>query len=605
MRTRSLAAITLSLSAFCLAPHAHAAGAWVANAPLVPVEQRVAIAAGPLRTTTWTSLRFTQAGAGAVAIVVPAPEGTALDLSSDAWFEALESATAPRVFPPIGADSSCPGAPASPGALFEIAGHVEHAPSLKVEDVTVLDDAAAVSAWASQGGLSISPALAAALASQGPSRFVALRFQAPEGASVTPTLRLSTPGAPSLLPLALVRAGSSDLTVTTFSIGEGRAKLSGSLDASVASPGLRWDAAKKVSDYLGDRRDALAQGGASAVLLESAGHAALSTSLSIAEGKASIDSLLLAYFERASAYGDASESTSSCLLQAASAVSSSSTVASTCPRAYLGVVDGGAACVESVEAGDIDPSMLRCGGLADDLAVALADLVPSETWLSRQTMLLPAGKSGADWYLSFVSGEAVSPVRYAASVDLSSCEGGSSSSSSSSSGSGSSSGTVTFDPDTGASSSSSSSSGSYGSGPYDDGYSGGSGYVAVDTTSCSCAGTSDTATDSGDSGCSGSSDTGGEVGSCDGSASDGSADSCSGDSAGSSGCDSGGSSGDMSCSGGGGGGDVECSIFGAGLRRGRSPKLSVMAMLAVALLAPLRRRGRKARALKAAKAKAR
>ena len=41
----------------------------------------------------------------------------------------------------------------------------------------------------------------------------------------------------------------------------------------------------------------------------------------------------------------------------------------------------------------------------------------------------------------------------------------------------------------------------------------------------------------------------------------------------------------------------------AGLRRGRSPKLSVMAMVAVALLAPLRRRGRKARALKAAKAR--
>jgi len=223
MRTRSLAAVTLSLSILGLARGADAAGAWVASAPLAPVEQRVAIAAGPLRTTIWTSLRFTQSAPGAVAIVVPAPPGSALDLSSDAWFEALEVATAPRVLPPVGVESACPGAPQSAAALLEIVGRVEHAPSLKVEDVTVLDDAAAVGEWASQAGLSISPALAAALGSQGPGRFVALRFQAPAGASVTPTLRLSTPGAPPLLPLALVRAGSEDLEVTAFLIGEGRA----------------------------------------------------------------------------------------------------------------------------------------------------------------------------------------------------------------------------------------------------------------------------------------------------------------------------------------------------------------------------------------------
>ncbi|MEO7327436.1 MAG: DUF2330 domain-containing protein [Minicystis sp.] len=611
MRTRSLAAITLSLSIIGLTGRADAAGAWVASAPLTPVEQRVAIAAGPLRTTIWTSLRFTQQAAGSVAIVVPAPPGSALDLSSDAWFEALEVATAPRVFPPVGAESACPGAPPSPPALFEIAGHVEHMQSLKVEDVSVLDDAAAVSSWASQAGLTISPALDAALGSQGPGRFVALRFQAPAGPSITPTLRLSMPGAPPLLPLALLRAGSDDLQITTFLIGEGRAKLSGTVDTSVPSLGLRWDAAAKKSDYLSDRESVLDLLGPSAALLESAGHEALGTSLPIANGKASIDSVLVSFFERASAYGDAEESVAGCSIQAALALASNSAVASVCPRAYLGVIDGGAPCKESPSPVGVDPAELRCGGIADDLAVALSDLTPSQTWLNRQTMHIPAGNAGANWYLSFVPGEALSPVRIAASLDLSGCQGGSSSSSSSGgngngngNGAGSSSsGTVTFEPDAG----SSSSSGSYGSGPYDDGS--GSIYVdpsvTIDTTSCNCAGTSDTAVDSGGNGCDGSSDTSGAVGSCDGSASDGSADSCSGDSAGSSGCDgssgggdmdcgsSGGGS-DMSCSGG-GGGDVECSILGAGLRRARAPKLSVMAMLAAALLAPLRRCGRKTR----------
>ena len=69
---------------------------------------RVAVAAGPSRTTLWTSLRFTAAG-GKMGIVVPAPPGTSLDISSDAWFEALEVATAPRVFPPGGSSFYCPG----------------------------------------------------------------------------------------------------------------------------------------------------------------------------------------------------------------------------------------------------------------------------------------------------------------------------------------------------------------------------------------------------------------------------------------------------------------------------------------------------------------
>src|SRR5262249_38504169 len=115
----SLACLLVSLSG-----HAHAAGAWIPSASFEPVEQRVAIAIGPQRTTLWTTLRF-QASAGPVGIVVPAPPGASLDFSSDAWFEALDVATAPRIFPPIGASPYCPGT-GGPGNIFEIAGTVAH-----------------------------------------------------------------------------------------------------------------------------------------------------------------------------------------------------------------------------------------------------------------------------------------------------------------------------------------------------------------------------------------------------------------------------------------------------------------------------------------------
>jgi hypothetical protein len=613
-----LVAFALSLSITSAGARSEAAGSWASSAPLAPVEQRVAIAVGPSRTTIWTSLRLSQSSPGAVAILAPAPEGTALDLSSDAWFEALEVATAPRIFPPAGLDATCPGAPPAPPSLFEIEGHVEHTPSLKVQDIAVLDGIADVTNWASAAGLTLTPATESALASHGSGRYVALLFQAPEGASLTPTLRLSMPGAPPLLPLSLVRAGADALDVSTWTIGAGRARLSGSDDAVVPSLGLAWDAATQTSDYRDDRDDALAAGGPSAVLLESAGPEALGTSTSIASGKASIDSVLVSFFDRASSYGDAMEDTSACVLKAASTLSSSSPVGSVCPRAHLGVIGASEACVEPSTPGALDPSTLRCGGLADDLAVALSEMVPSETWLTRQTLQIPAGKAGADWFLTFTGGEAVSPVRVAGSVDLAGCEGGSSSSSS---------GSVTFDDeDAGAGSSGSPGSGSSGSGSLGSGSSGsgssgsgssGSGssdpdfdasaLASVDLSGCSCSGTSDTAFDDGGSGCDGSTDTSSAEScdgstdtstaeSCDGSSGSEGADACSGDSADASGCD--GSTGggeDVSCDASGGGAEAECSVFRTSAKRARAPKVSIMAMLAVALIAPLRRRGRATR----------
>jgi hypothetical protein len=604
MLRRVFAATSLVCVMVSLSEHARAAGAWVpSGAAFQPIEQRVAVAVGPSRTTVWTSLRF-ESATGPVGIVVPAPPGASLDFSSDAWFEALEVATAPRIFPPAGISPHCPGK-SGPENVFEVAGGVGHTASLKVDDIAVLDDTAAVATWAKQGGLLLSPAVEASLKALSGVRFVGVRFQGLGGPAVTPTLRIAMPGAPPL-PLSLTRAAGEDLRVTAWLIGDGRAHLFGTTPVTVSSESLTWDAKAQKSDYEDERSLALSAAGADGAILECASHDALSLNLSIAEGTASIDGLVTTFFERAAAYGDAAADPSSCVVQAAVALGSNALVSASCARADLGVVDGGAKCVEDPAPGEIDPAKLRCGGASDDLAVALSGLVPAGAWLNRQALQIPAGKVGESFALSFFNGASVSPVRASSGIDVGDCSdhGGGSSGGGMSSGSGAGS-------SAGSGAGPISSGGATGSGA---GQSGGSGsdegsyeeydesYTTVETSCGYSSEPPETYDDTGDS-CD-SSETGGD--SCDSSETGG--DSCDSSETGGDSCDAGegedacssgsydgdtcdsGSSEDVSCDSGGG---EDCAISGKSAHKRRAPRLSPIVLGALALLAPLRRRGRR------------
>jgi hypothetical protein len=72
---------------------------WLSTNVFTPSEVRVAIAASPNRTTLWTSLSFA-AFDTTLALVLPVPSGTMVDVSPDAWFDALDQATAPRIYGP-------------------------------------------------------------------------------------------------------------------------------------------------------------------------------------------------------------------------------------------------------------------------------------------------------------------------------------------------------------------------------------------------------------------------------------------------------------------------------------------------------------------------
>ena len=64
-------------------------------------------------------------------------------------------------------------------------------------------------------------------------RFVAVVFDTPMGTWLTPTVRVAMPGAPPWLPLALTQAGTSDLAVTVWAFGPGRADLIGATEVLV------------------------------------------------------------------------------------------------------------------------------------------------------------------------------------------------------------------------------------------------------------------------------------------------------------------------------------------------------------------------------------
>jgi hypothetical protein len=394
----------------------------LSSAGHAPIEQRVSLAIGPDRTTLWTSIRL-DASAGDIGVIVPAVPGAALDYASAAWFEALDVASAPRVFPPDGLDATCPG-DRTPFPFHVTTEEASFVPLSPVE-AAVLPDAAGVALWASQKGLMMSPALANALGTFGGSRFVALRFAAPGGESVTATLRVVSPAVSPVLPLVLTEAGGDDLVVTTWILGSGRAAFDGSIEVVVDPDDITFDAATATSDYAIARGSALEAGGPTATVIECASHEALSDNVPIAGGTAVIEGVLTGYVERAAAYGDGLSTTLACISAGGAALASSQPVSPSCPRADLGIVDGVESCTESVGAGETDPELLRCGPGADDLAVGLSGLTPSDAWLTRLTTRIAAGEAGSLIAVSVPGGLVVDPIATAADLDLSECgEGG-------------------------------------------------------------------------------------------------------------------------------------------------------------------------------------
>lgn len=555
---------------------------------------RVAQARAPQWTTGWLSVEV-DGGPGRFIVVLPAPAGARVDPALDAFFSALDAATAPRVRPPkpvlaCGATSE--------GSLEDTSQ--PFVSTLDPVEVAVLDDLTAVDAFASQKGVSFGADDAAAL---GPGRFAAVVFDLTQGIGRTETLRVVVPVAGTTTGLALL--ASADVPdVTLFSITEGRAALGPGIDEIGASAlAAEWKVLPGTSNYVAERRGYLLSAAGGVALIEASGGTPLFGWNVLPSGAGALPPGVKTYFEKAKKEGAGIVSSDLCAEPVWDAVASGKTgarVSRACaPGALVAIPDapGAKPCDETPLAGQSSASALRCGD-ADDLAYAFAGMRVDTVRVTRHaTVAGPATPSPLE--ISPSDGPTVSLLVTAASADTSGCVNGNAGAS----GSGGTTGGAGY--------------GGYGGGG---GYAGGVDYgpdpvpepdPRVDVScwvefadSCS-SGSSD---GSGDS-CSSdsSSETEGDTCSGDSSSSDAEGESCSGDSSQSpegdtcSGDSSSGAEGDT-CSGDSGGGGESCSSGSSSSggdcavpRRPLRMRVSALFLLFAAVALPLRRSARRPR----------
>ncbi|MBI5538036.1 MAG: DUF2330 domain-containing protein [Deltaproteobacteria bacterium] len=597
-------------------------------------ELRVAHSSTGDHASLWFSLKL-YGGADDVFVVVPAPAGAKVDVSTDAWFEALSAGTNLRILPPTSAPTC--GTKPAPNS-YETIGVDSHVETLAPDPAVAVRTFAEVVVWAKGEGLVLTMDQTSRLADlevQG-NRFVTVRFQPQAGESVTRTVRVSPTSQLTAVPLLLTSAGSTRVPTTVWAFAAGRAWPANRPGLIVDTAKLQWspsgNSAHSNYGVLWDSMLAAAQG--HAWIVDSASHEGLFRSTPFAGGTDAIPAIGATYFERAAGYGDASSDYQGCAARFAALEWSHSRVAKACGRGDLTTVDPqtAPACKEEMAPGETAPDELRCGKIADDLAIALSAATPADTWLTRWTGYIPAWVTRDSEAVELKPGAAISNVLTCSTYDKDcGADGGAGSGGQSGNpnqpdggAGGPGQGGAGGAPPGGGSGAYGGSTGGPGTGnpypPEEDCYDcgGGSNSTVYASGSCSgdsssssgssdsCSGNSSdsggdscsSSSDSGGDSCSGSSDSGGD--SCSGS-SDSGGDSCSGDSSGSGDSCSGSSSsgGGDSCSGSSSGGGQSCSGSSGGgsdcsVAKGRSgrrlPPLSGVTLGLVALLLPLRRR---------------
>ena len=231
---------------------------------------------------------------------------------------------------------------------------------------------------------------------------VALRYSSPAADVVTRTVRV-VDDSTEALPLGFVTSGATPVEVTAYAFGRGTSSLATGTAVAIDPSAILWNR-DGTSTYAAARDDLLAAN-PGAWLFETTGHDVMFEGSAV-PGASAAPAFTEAYFPRAAAYGDASGSPSACGQAAASWASAASSVATACPMGALARA-GLAACVESVRPGEIAPDPFRCGGIADDVAIALSGLSPADVWITRALARIAPDSSGTE--TDVVPGQYVTP----------------------------------------------------------------------------------------------------------------------------------------------------------------------------------------------------
>lgn len=362
-------ALLLVLLALLVPARADATGALLPlsgwSAPAVSVRMAVAIGPGGPSgpggaTTRWSEV--TLPAGPAVGWLVPIRPGATVGWAPNAWLDALDLASAPRVLVPRIA------APCALHQSFDLPPPwVRPANRLPAGAIALPATSADAEAWAEGHGLIIDAARLRALRALYTSgwRVAAVELFASDRPRTSPTLRATDDGG-ATAPL-FIGAPAAETAVTLMIVGAGHASVADMREVSDSA--LRWGA--KGSSYAELRQVTLGHEG---WLRESASHAALFDEVKVGVN-ASIRPVTTAYFDDRACAADVQSRGSA-----------------TAPQ---------------------DAAHLTCG-TRTDLAIALARIAPADAVLTRLAGVLPAQEvTGVS--IEVAAGTDRSPVRSAAS----------------------------------------------------------------------------------------------------------------------------------------------------------------------------------------------
>jgi hypothetical protein len=212
--------------------------------------------------------------------VAPVVLNTQIQLSSDAWFAALDASTQPIVYEPPNYDTSAGCALAgcgNSGSNSSASGTVQVVRSSVVgpyETVTVhASDPGGLPAWLRAHGYAVPDAIApiaADYAAQG-FDFVALRLRPNCSVNAMRPIRLVMPGVVPSIPLRMMAAGTGRLVgITLWVLGEGRYAPQNYPSAELDDSKLVWQKNGNKSNYASLATDLMAQQGGRTWILDSA-----------------------------------------------------------------------------------------------------------------------------------------------------------------------------------------------------------------------------------------------------------------------------------------------------------------------------------------------
>jgi hypothetical protein len=394
MRTRTLLHGGILFTVFGLATgNALACGGCfhVPSVDSVVTGHRMAFAVSEGRTVLWDQIKYS-GDPGDFGWVLPVAPGATIELSTDAWFEALETATSARVSPPqlvcaqnrssggcLG--SSSEGSSVVPqGGISDLSGPsvtVLHADSLGPFDMVTLraTDSGALRAWLSSHDYSIQedvdPIIDAYIDEK--MDFIALRLK---GNQPMQPVRVITPSGDAVLPLRMVMAGTgSSVDIVLYAIGEQRLGLADLTETKLDLTTLTYDYAAAATNYETARQNALAENlGASFLTTFAAKNPfdrTFTRSLSTVNGKISTQ-LGQLYFDQGFETAGVNETG--------------------CSFALTGLTND--ALVDT----DAAAQQFACGNLTD-LSTAMVGMHPSRVWMSRMEMILPREVLGMDCHV--------------------------------------------------------------------------------------------------------------------------------------------------------------------------------------------------------------